>query len=105
MTLFLDIIRYKNKAPCNCSMFKNGGKNQNSNRFLDDDIEEDIVIPEYEYDENNDDNDDVPEEEYDNDVMEETVIEREEGPDLRYNKTKYFRLRFKETLSRDPRET
>ena len=86
-------------------MFKNQAKNKNSNRLLDDDIEKDIVIPEYEYDENNDDNDDVPEEEYDNDVMEETVIEREEGTDLRYNKIRYFRLRFKETLSRDPRET
>ena len=48
--------------------------------MLHKDIDEDNVTPEYEYDEKNDD---VSEEEYDNDVMEETVIEREEGPDLR----------------------
>ena len=41
---------------------------------------EDIVIPEYD-----EGNNDVSEEEYDkeNDVMEETVIEREKGPELR----------------------
>lgn len=43
---------------------------------------EDIVIPEYDDDE---ENDDVSEEEYDrgNNIMEETVIEREKGPELR----------------------
>ena len=43
-------------------------------------LEEDITFPEYEYDE---DIDNVSEEEYDNDVMEEEVIEREKGPELR----------------------
>ena len=48
----------------------------------DEDFEEDVIIPEYEYDE---DTDNVSEEEYDdeNDVIEEEVIEREKGPDLR----------------------
>ena len=45
-------------------------------------FEEDVIMPEYEYDE---DTDNVSEEEYDdeNDVMEEEIIEREKGPDLR----------------------
>ena len=48
----------------------------------DEDFEEDNIIPEYENDE---DTDNVSEEEYgfENDVMEEEVIEREKGPDLR----------------------
>ena len=61
-------------------MFKNRAIDKNSNILLHKVIDEDNVTPEYEYDEKNDD---VSEEEYDNDVMEETVIEREEGPDLR----------------------
>ena len=43
-------------------------------------LEEDITFPEYEYDE---DIDNVSEEEYDTDVIEEEVIEREKGPELR----------------------
>ena len=49
--------------------------------MLDDNMfKEDIVIPEYD-----EGNNDVSEEEYDreNDVMKETVIEREKGPELR----------------------
>ena len=61
-------------------MFKQQAITKSSNIMLHKDIDEDNVTPEYEYDEKNDD---VSEEEYDNDVMEETVIEREEGPDLR----------------------
>ena len=62
-------------------MFKQQAIAKSSNVILHKDIDEDSVTPEYEYDENNDD---VLEDEYDNDGMEETVIEREEGPDLRY---------------------
>ena len=74
---FLEIIRYNNKT-CNC---KKRDKATNNNRMITDNMhKEDIVIPEYD-----EGNNDVSEEEYDkeNDVMEETVIEREKGPELR----------------------
>ena len=67
-------------------MFKQQAITKSSNLILHKDIDEDNVTPEYEYDEKNDDvseDKDKDKEEYDNDVMEETVIEREEGPDLR----------------------
>ena len=90
---FKGIIKYNGKE-CKCeqkdrklskkrellaSKKNEGGKLK---EVEDEDFEEDVIIPEYEYDE---DTDNVSEEEYgiENDVMEEEVIEREKGPDLR----------------------